>query len=111
MNCVIRVLVFVLGFVSMARAQDIHIRVVNGHNGKPIAHECLNVFVGTERGSNLVAGTNKDGIAVLHVGNGEILAETPCQDWPARVSAYSDEIRVTCGGFHVACQLYGKRIP
>jgi hypothetical protein len=27
------------------------------------------------------------------------------------MSAQSDEIRVTCGNFHVACQEYGKWMP
>jgi hypothetical protein len=103
-------MLFVLRCGPLAPAQDIHIRVVNGRNGKPVTGECLNVWIGTGRESHLVAGTNKDGIAVLHVGNANISAETPCQGWPTRVSAHSDEIRVT-GDLYVACQEYGKQIP
>jgi len=113
MNCVNRayVTVVVLGCGLLALAQDIHIRVVNGRNGKPITDECLNVWIGTGRaGSHLVAGTNKDGIAVLRVGDADIFAETPCQGSTTRVPAHSDEIRIS-GDFYIACQEYGKRIP
>ena len=114
MNFVIRacVLVLVLGCGTLAQAQDIHVRVINSRNGTPITDECVNVWIGTGRGrSNLAAGTNKDGIAVLHLGDGTILAETPCPGLPTRRSVDSPEIRVTCGGFHVSCQEKGARIP
>jgi hypothetical protein len=39
--CVLSVLVGLFG--PLLAAQEIHIRVMNAHNGKPIKNECINV--------------------------------------------------------------------
>jgi hypothetical protein len=39
--------------VPRAAAQEFHIKVLNGRNGKPITKECLNIWVGTLAGPHL----------------------------------------------------------
>ncbi len=63
---------------SVLRAQDINIRVLDGRNGHSVGSNlCLNVSIGTWHGADLLAPTNKDGIVVLHVGEGKVSAEVP----------------------------------
>jgi hypothetical protein len=56
--------------------QDIHIRVLNAHNGKPITNECINVSLGPWHGGDLIAPTNKDGIVVLHLRDNVVTADS-----------------------------------
>jgi len=74
MNCNIRLLVFVLGCGSLARAQDILIQVLNARNGKPITDECLNISLGKWNGAELLAPTNREGVVVLHIQDKQITA-------------------------------------
>lgn len=59
-----------------AFGQEIHIRVVNAHNGKPITNECANVWIGPPHGAGLIAPTNKDGVVVLHLARNEVTADS-----------------------------------
>ena len=65
-----------------ANRQEIHIRVLNAHNGKPIANECVNVSFGPWHRGDLIAPTNKDGVMVLHLTSDEVTANpvfpSPC---------------------------------
>lgn len=67
---------------SAVDAQEIHIRVLNAHNGKPITNECVSVSFGTWHGGDLIAPTNKEGAVVLHLRKNEITAAevppSPC---------------------------------
>ena len=93
-------------------AQEIHVKVLNGRSGKPISKECLNVWTGTSRGAHMVAVTNKEGVAVLHLNESEIQAENGCPGWPTQASrrAGADGITVS-GDPYVSCQEYGKITP
>jgi hypothetical protein len=115
-------LIFVLwlfaAFLAIpVRAQEIHIRVLNGRNGKPITHECLNVSLGPWHGADLLAPTNKDGIVVLHMGGGTVSAEVPSGTrcvggFPVRATLPQGEDRITIAGdYYVACREYRKVVP
>jgi hypothetical protein len=54
---------------TAARAQDIHIKVVDGRNGKVMTTECVNVWIGKTTIHSLLIPTDKDGVASLHLTN------------------------------------------
>jgi len=64
-------LVIAGSFGTALRAQDIRIKVLDGRNGRPIADECVNVWVGKGDVSSLLIATNKDGVALLHLTDRE----------------------------------------
>jgi hypothetical protein len=105
-------------FAQVLHAQEIHIRVLNGRNGKPITNECLNVFLGSWHGGDLVAPTDRDGVVVLHFENNQATAEAAsphdCNETavlgPKAVPKGMDAITVS-GDLYVACQEHGKIIP
>jgi hypothetical protein len=103
---VIPMLMFAL--VPLVRAQDIRIKVLDGRNGKPASQECLNISIGTWHGADLVVETDKDGIALLQLGNDELVPQTACQGWPLRASAKGIQSIVVVSGSSVTCQEYGK---
>jgi hypothetical protein len=101
-----------------ARAQEIRIRVLNGRNGKPTTNECLNVWVGPLRGAALLAPTNNEGVAVLHLRGNEVTVDhvspTSCNGnaavEPKSIPTGVDTITIA-GGNYVACQEHGKVVP
>jgi hypothetical protein len=105
-------------FAPLLCAQDVHIRVLNGRNGKPITNECLNVSLGTWHGGDLVAPTNRDGVVVLHFENNQATAESAsphdCNGTavlgPRAVPNGMDAITIS-GDHYIACQEHGKIIP
>jgi hypothetical protein len=98
--------------VPRAAAQEFHIKVLNGRNGKPITKECLNIWVGTLAGPHLVAATNRDGAVVLSISDDKLVAVAGCQGWPVQAAwpTGSEGILVT-GDYYVACQEYAKVVP
>jgi hypothetical protein len=104
--------VVVSTFGPLVRAQDLHIKVLDGRNGHPAAKECLNVSIGNWHGADVVAKTGKDGIAVLHLVNDKSEAEAACPGWPAQASRPADaETIAIVSGSSVTCQTYGKAPP
>jgi len=105
----------VLGSCQTAlRAQDIHIKVLNGHDGRPVTDGCINLSIGSWHGADIVAPTNKDGIVVLHLRGSEITADSACLSglpsaghWPDGV----DTILITSGGKYVDCLPLWKASP
>ena len=99
-------------FGPLAHAQDIRIRVLNAHNGKPINNECVDVSIGPWHGADLLVPTDKDGVAMLHWGRKEVMADAACRGWSKQVlrSEGTDTISVM-GDYYVACQDYGKTSP
>lgn len=104
---------------SVLRAQEIHILVLNAHNGKPIRNECLNLFLDEWRNGGLLAPTNRDGIIVLHFVNHQVTADPGssrgCRDGtlgpiPISRSSEADNIFVA-GDMNLVCQEYRKVIP
>jgi hypothetical protein len=95
-----------------AGAQDFHIRVLDGRNGKPITKECLNIWVGTLAGPHLVAATDQDGVVVLRVSDDKLVAGAGCKGWPVQAAwpAGADAILVA-GDYYVACQEYANFVP
>lgn len=61
-------------WASVVDAQEIHIRVLNAQNGKPITNECVNVSLGQWHGADLLAPANNEGVVVLHLANTEVMA-------------------------------------
>ena len=100
------------GFGAPLRAQQIRIRALNARNGKPIAHECINVSLGSWHGTDILPATNRDGVAVLDLEGGEVRTEAACAGWPARAHrpAGVDTLSVI-GDYYVACQEYGRISP
>src|SRR5574340_1376651 len=104
--------------VPVLHAQEIRIKVLNGRNGKPITNECLNVWIGAMLGQGLFAPTNNSGVVVLHLGNGEVKADSAsvaaCQTnafvGPNPVPKGADSIFVT-GGNYSDCQEWAKVVP
>jgi hypothetical protein len=102
----------VVFFAPLLYAQDINIRVLNGRNGKPITNECLNVWVGTRQRTHMVAATSNEGVALLHIADNDILAETACPGWVSRASRRTDMDGITVSGDrYIACQEYAKILP
>ncbi|HEX2917051.1 MAG TPA: hypothetical protein VHN81_00935 [Edaphobacter sp.] len=66
----IALVMLAISFNLLAEDQtvEIHVRVINGKNGKPIRDEKLNVSTG-ENDANLMA-TNETGTIVLHIDSG-----------------------------------------
>ena len=96
----------------LLHAQEIGIWVLNARNGKPITNECVNVSVGAWHGADIVAATNKQGIAVIHFTDDELVAEIACSGWPARASRQVSVTTIAVSGDrYVVCQEYGKAIP
>ena len=103
--------------VSTASAQEIHIRVVNGRNGKAITNECLNISFGKWRGAELLAPTNRDGIVVLHIRGRQVTADADsayaCNRQAILGPRVFDDLKSisVMGDIYVACQEYGKAVP
>jgi len=90
-------------------AQEIHIKVLNARNGKPVARACLSVYFGTWHArTDIWAATNQDGIAVIHLANGAMVAEAGCRALK-RASYFPtgvDTIAIR-NDYHVDCQELG----
>jgi hypothetical protein len=105
-------------FGAPLRGQEIHIRVLNAHNGKPIANECVNVSLGVWHGADLIAPTNKEGVVVLHLArNGATAASVspnPCVRTailgPKPLPKDVETIAITSDEY-VDCQEWAKVIP
>jgi hypothetical protein len=54
---------------------EIHIRLLNAHNGKPITNEDVNVSLDPWHSGDLIAPTNKDGVVVLHLAGNAVTAD------------------------------------
>ena len=94
---------------TVAHAQGLRIKLVNGRNGHPIADSCVNVWVGNARKEAMAIPTDKDGVAGLHLteSDGEIDVHNrwkACGDFGVinPVVKYSDSFRVNAG--YVLCQ-------
>lgn len=100
------------------KAQEIHIRVLNGHNGKPIVNECLNLWLDRWRGGGLLVPTNRDGLIVLHFGNTEVVADSTSPNackglavmGPKSLPKGADKLFVA-GDNYVVCQEYALVNP
>jgi hypothetical protein len=101
-----------------AHGQEIHIRVLNAHDGKPIANECVNVSFGPWHRGDLIAPTNKDGVMVLHLTSDEVTANpvspSPCDRTailgPKSLPKGDDTLAIT-SDYYVDCQEWAKAIP
>lgn len=95
-----------------ASAQEIRIRVLNARNGKPVTRECMNVSLGKWHGADILAGTNQDGVIVLHIANHVLEAEKACPGMPARASIPPSVSTIAIlSGYHVDCQEHGRVLP
>lgn len=99
-------------YAPKARAQEIHVKVLDGRNGKPVTRECLNIWVGTLAGPHLVAATDGDGVAVLRVSDDDLVAGAGCRGWPTQAAwPTGSEGLLVSGDYYVACQEYAKVVP
>jgi hypothetical protein len=104
--------------VPTLHAQEIRIKVLNAHNGKPVTDECVNVSLGTWHGGDLIAPTNKEGFVVLHFKNGQVTAAATipraCNGMevlgPKRVPTNTTTIAITSDKY-VDCQEWAKVVP
>jgi hypothetical protein len=103
---------------SILQAQEIRIKVLNGHNAAPITNECLNIWIGPSFRENLIVPTNNEGEVVLRYRDGEVAADAVsakmCNGMavlgPKPVSKGKDAIAIS-GDYYVPCQEYGKSDP
>ena len=105
-----RLLLFSVALAALAAsslpAQEIHIRVLNARNGKPVAGACMSVYFGTWHvNSDMWAGTNQEGVAVLHFVNHFWVAESGCHGWK-KESYFPSGLGTIAiqNDFHVDCQ-------
>jgi len=111
------VMAFIVAGWPHALAQDIHIRVVNARNGKPITNECLNISLGKWHGAELLAPTNGEGVAVLHIRGSQVTAgptsPKACNGQailgPKPLTNNVTLIAVR-GDFYLTCQADGKSV-
>jgi len=100
------------------RAQEVHIRVLDGYTGKPVTNECLNVWMDEWRSGTLVAPTDRDGIIVLHFAKNQVTADPgPSHGCgrnavlgPKPLSNNEDNMFIS-GNMYVVCQEYRKVAP
>lgn len=99
-------------------AQQINIRVLNGHNGKPVTNECLNISLGVWNGGDLVAPTNSAGVISLIFRDGQASVERASSHacngtavlGPKIIPNGMEEITLSTD-YYIACQEHGKVIP
>jgi len=104
--------------VPSTRAQEIRIRVLNAHNGRPVTNECINVSLGPWHGADLLAPTNRQGTVVLHLRDNELTAETgspsACNGLavagPKRFPGDAQSIAIT-SDYYADCQPYTRVGP
>ena len=104
-------------FGTVLHGQEIRIRVLDGRNGHPITSECVNVWIGPVRDA-LLLPTNKDGVAVVHIGQKQVTGDTgfprACKrtvfGGPQPTPEHADSIKVTSGGPYVDCQPPEKKV-
>jgi len=68
-------LLFAFASACSLRCQEIHIKVVDARNGRPISKECVNISLGSWHGSDLLAPTNHEGVVVLHFRSNDVIAD------------------------------------
>jgi hypothetical protein len=113
---VVAVYLLLTVLATLLHAQDIRIKVLNARNGKPITNECLNIWLGAIRGPSLLAPTDPNGVAVLHIEAGKMTAvaapQTGCDASPYSkfLTIGADTISIW-GDAYIACQEYGKIVP
>lgn len=97
-------------------SKRIRIRVLDGRNGKPIANDCVNVFVpGIIRA--LVIPTDRMGLAVLSVTGEHTTISSPAAGKACGGLASSDptvgfdDVIQISSDRYIACQEYGKVVP
>jgi|1186.fasta_scaffold09901_3 hypothetical protein len=107
-----------IALVGSIQAQEIHIRVLNGKNGRPIQDECVNVWFGRLRGSSFIAPTNAQGVVILHLHDDQVSADavshSPCAKFaytgPQQIPPKADTIYVWPFNY-AGCEEYGKIAP
>jgi hypothetical protein len=77
-SSVCAVLLACLSIFQIASAETIRIRVLNGHNGKPLVSEKVNVFIQGEKDSGTYT-TDTDGTFTLDLDPSKILI--PSTEW------------------------------
>jgi hypothetical protein len=108
----------VLGSAFLLRAQDLRVRVVNGKNGRPVSEECLNVAIGGWHGANLIAPTDRSGVLVLHLKDGEISADSvaprACNDMAFTgpvVIPKGTELLAFLPNWQISCEWHTANVP
>jgi hypothetical protein len=108
--------VFTVVSAYAIQGQEIHIRVLDGRNGRPITNECVNVWIGEKSVESFVIPTNKDGIVFLQLTNDD--RQVRSQKGPAcgglgviqPVVRYSETIRITAD-YYMPCQAHPPDTP
>jgi hypothetical protein len=92
---------------ATGNAQTLHVRLLDGRSGKPIAKGGVNVWVGDHRKAAVPIPGDRDGIAKLSLTNiaGQVNMEGRPSDLPAFL--YAPEIRIQVG--FVLCQAAQKK--
>lgn len=98
-------------------AQGIHIKVLDGRNGKPVSGECVNVWIGQDAASSLLVPTDKSGVALVHLTtkSTELNAHQSgkaCGGWGViePTLMYADTIGITSGSY-MPCEPHPANSP
>ena len=90
-------------------AQVVKVKLVDGKSGRPLAHSCVNVWVGTQQKTAMAIPTDDEGIASLQLTNRSDEVDTgnrskSCGEFGVvnPVVLYADSIRINVG--YVLCQ-------
>jgi hypothetical protein len=78
-------LLVLLSVANTSRCQEIHIQILDGQTGRPVANQCVEMWVGGNYKQSLLApADNKEGTANFRLGGGSIRAvwppDTKCHD-------------------------------
>lgn len=113
---ILLVVVFTAWLSAILDAQEIHIRVVNGHNGHTVTNECVNVWVGSARGDSTIIPTDGHGVAALWLEQNISTAPNrtlrACNGFvdPHPVLRYADTIQII-SDYYIPCQAHPPDSP
>ena len=107
-------LAVVVALGAPAYAQTIRIKLLNGRNGRPLAHSCINLWVGHGRVAASAVVTNKKGVASLRLTTRA--AEINTAHWPLActkglegrvpIFKYASSVKINVG--YVVCVPHGS---
>ena len=105
-------LLFAVLSCSALRAQDIRIKLLDGRNGHPLS-DCLAIWTSSDQRRPLWVRTDKDGIALLHLGDERAVPPSEpnlsrCKDTPTFGSFPHAETIAAVPDWDVDCQAFDK---
>ncbi len=99
-------------------AQDVRIRVLNSHNGRPVTDECLNIWIDYPDGPSFLLPTGRNGVVTLAFSEKGVTAN-PVAVRACNGSAKGGSRSLPNGAtsisvapdYYVPCEHYEKAVP